>query len=140
MTEREFVEKWANKISAELTEFPRGYGEISESTKIAFDEKTLKLGSEFFGDIEIVNSRGEQVFLAKNYTEAKFILYAFRFSNEITLPTDDKEIENCVKNYESSLDDFVREIKNDFEIHFEDKTALLEITNKIFKKLNLQRH
>ncbi len=140
MTEKEFIEKWSGKIAKELGKFPEDYGEITDSEKIEFNEKSLKLGSEFFGGIEILNAYGEPVRMATDYDEAKFILYAFRFSKKIDLPQNALEIKQCVKNYERKLDDFVRAIKEDFGFHFEDKTTLLDVTNKIFRKLNLQRH
>ncbi len=140
MIEKEFIEKWSEKIAVALGEFPRDYCAASNVRKIEIEEKAIKLGSEFFGGIEILNSYGEPVLMTEDYDEAKFILYAFRFGKEIELPEDRAELKECVKNYEKKLDDFIREIKNDFEFHFEDKTVLLDVTNKIFRKLNLQRH
>ncbi len=140
MTEKEFIDKWSEKISGELSIFPSDYGDPGKTRVVKFDEKTLKLGSEFFGGMEIINSNGEPVYLAKDYDEAKFILYAFRFSKEIEIPEDENLMREIIKNYERKLDEFVHAVNKDFGLYFSDKSTLLEITNKIFRRLNLQRH
>ena len=140
MNERDFVEKWTAEISSNLGKFPDNYVNIANFKEISIKAKSLKIGLEFFGEIEILDSEGNVVYLAKSYTEAKFILYAFRFSNRIFLPEDENLISEAVKKYEKKLDRYIVEIKKDFGKYFSDNALLLELTNKIFRKLNLQRH
>ncbi len=140
MNERDFVEKWAAEISSDLGKFPQDYVNITNFKEVPIKAKALKIGSEFFGEIEILDSEGNVVYLTKSYAEAKFLLYAFRFSNRIFLPKDDNLISEAVKKYEKKLDGYIVEIKMDFGKYFSDSALLLELTNKIFRKLNLQRH
>jgi len=140
MTEKEFLDYYMRKITAELGVFPQDYCETTDLTEVEIKGRSLKLGSEFFGKIVLLNAEGEQVYLAENYEEAKFILYAFRFSPKIKLPRDAQAIRDCVKDYEKKLDAFVREIKEEIASRFGDKIEFTEVTNKIFRKLNLQRH
>jgi hypothetical protein len=103
--------------------------------------KTLVLGNELFGTVEILTIEGTPVLLAESIHKAKYIVYAnlIRRSN-IIIPKSENEIKTSVENYEKHLDWILLDIEEELKTKLPDSRNLLSVTNEIFLKLNLVRY
>jgi len=139
---REFEKKWIRKIEKELLKkFPEEFIVISDTKIIELPQKALLIGSEFFGNYEVVDSEGNCVFSFDNIYKAKYVLYANRFKPKlIHIPNDEKKIVSAVKEYERLLDSILREIERDFKTEFPESKFFMRTSANIFLALNLQRY
>lgn len=139
---KEFEKKWIHKIEKELLKkFPDEFISISDTTTIQMPQKALSIGSEFFGNYEIIDSAGNTIFTFDNYFKVKYILYANRLKpKEILIPNDLAKITSAVKEYERLLDSFLREIERSYKIEFPESKFFEKISANIFSALNLQRY
>ncbi|MGE5847293.1 MAG: hypothetical protein ACM34O_11255, partial [Ignavibacteria bacterium] len=79
MTEKEFIASLTNKILSEgLKSFPEDFREIKDFQEINLPSKSLLIGTELFGKVEIITPDGSFVLQAENYNQAKYIIYAGR--------------------------------------------------------------
>lgn len=142
MLQKEFIQKWVNKIKAEmLKKFPDEFLREIDCVSINLPATTLTLGAEFFGFYEINDISGAIVFQVKNHTEAKYILYSNRYRpTDLKFPVDENKIGLVVSEYDNHLDSILRTIKMDFEIEFPKNPNFDRISNTVFNNLHLQRY
>lgn len=138
----DFVNNWQLKIKNELLKsFPSDFFNSDVRKNIKLHGKSLIKGSELFGNYEITDINGNSVFSSENIDEIKYILYANRTNPaSIEIVEDRVLLSKMIKNYEAHLDDIIKNISEDFKLKFPKSDQLVEVTNRIFNLLNLQRH
>lgn len=101
----------------------------------------LIIGSEFFGNYEIVDSKGNIHFNVDNYYKAKYILYSNRLKPEkVMQPLDDEKLVSAVKEYERLLDSILKQMERDFKQIFPESKNFPAVSNFVFNALNLKRY
>ena len=141
MTNKEFVEYWKNKLISEgIKTFPEDFLDNVETLQKKIPAKTLILGSELFGTFEVITIDGEIITQAKDYTEAKYYVYASQQrKSEMKLPVDKNLIPFIVKKYEQYIDNIITEVTKDFKKTFSDAKETNPVT-EILKALKLVRY
>jgi len=140
MNERDFVSKWIEKIESNFQKFPNDFVSDIETENYDLPGKPITLGSELFGQYEIVDLDGNPVLQTDDYNFIKYILYANRLKpRSIPKPISITEIARVVKEYESQLDSIVKEIKSELK-NLLPTSDFLRVSNQIFNALNLQRY
>ena len=141
MTKKEFVEYWKNKLISEgIKTFPDDFLDNVETLQKKIPAKTLILGSELFGTFEVITIDGEIITQAKDYTEAKYYVYASQQrKSEMKLPVDKNLIPFIVKKYEQYIDNIITEVTKDFKKTFSDAKETNPVT-EILKALKLVRY
>ena len=140
MNEKDFVNKWIMEIGTSLKNFPEDLVQNIETESHKMPGKPISLGSELFGQFEVVDLDGNLVLQTDDYNFIKYILYANRFKpTEILKPKDKTDITRVVKEYEAQLDSIVKEIKNEL-VKLLPTSDFLRVSNQIFNSLNLQRY
>lgn len=142
MTEKEFISRYINK-HAEINSknFPDDFTNLTETEELAIPDKTLVLGSELFGSVEILTTEGEPVLQAETIHKAKYILYAnSKRRGKIIIPQKDDDIKAAVENYEKHLDWILLNIEEELKKDLPESRNLHSVTNEIFLKLNLVRY
>ena len=141
MTNKEFVEYWKNKLISEgIKTFPDDFLDNVETLQKIIPAKTLILGSELFGTFEVITIDGEIITQAKDYTEAKYYVYASQQrKSEMKLPVDKNLIPFIVKKYEQYIDNIITEVTKDFKKTFSDAKETNPVT-EILKALKLVRY
>ncbi len=142
MKEKEFIEKWVNVIEFELGNgFPEEFLHEIETEEIELPKVNLRLGSELFGTFELIDKDGNSVIQLDSYEKAKYLLYSNRLlPSKVKIPKKKELIAEAIKNYERTIDKIIIKIKNDFNRESFALEQFNEVTNKIFKKLNLARY
>ena len=139
MTEKEFISQYINKhykTSSKI--FPDDFTNLTDTEKLELPQKTLVLGNEFFGVVEILTTEGTPVLQAENIHKAKYIVYAnLNRSGNIIIPKSEYEIKTAVENYEKYLDWILLDIEEELKKKLPDSRNLHSVTNEIFLKLNL---
>jgi len=140
MNEKDFVTKWIMKIETSLKKFPGDLVQNIETENYKMPGKPITLGSELFGQFEVVDLDGNLILQTDDYNFIKYILYANRLKpTEILTPKDEAEITRVVKEYEAQLDSIVKEIKSEL-VKLLPTSDFLRVSNQIFNSLNLQRY
>lgn len=141
MTKKEFVEYWKTKLISEgIKTFPDDFLDNVETLQKIIPAKTLIPGSELFGTFEVITIDGEIITQAKDYTEAKYYVYASQQrKSEMKLPVDRNRIPLIVKKYEQYIDKIITEVTKDFKKSFPDTKETNPVT-EILKALNLVRY
>ncbi len=140
MNEKDFINKWIEKIETTLQKFPDDYVNNIETENHKMPGKPITLGSELFGQFEIVDLDGNLVLQTGNYSLIKYILYANRLKpSSIVRPIDENIIAQVVKEYEAQLDSIVKEIKTEIS-KLLPTSDFLRVSNQIFNSLNLKRY
>jgi len=142
MNDKEFINSWVSKLASDgIKIFPGDFISLNNNyTEIRLPGKTLLIGEEFFGRYEIITPDGNPVFYANNYANAKFILYANRYTPELILvPSDETQIKKAIQAYELHLDSIIKEIETDYKKYFPEEKNSKSIVNEIFRQLNLVR-
>ncbi len=140
MNEKDFVSKWIKKIELSLKKFPDDFVNNIETETHKMPGKPITLGSELFGQFEIVDLDGTPVIQTDNYSLIKYVLYANRLKpSSIQKPKDEIVITQVVKEYEVQLDTFVREMKTELS-KLLPTSDFLRVSNQIFNSLNLMRY
>lgn len=120
--------------------FPDDFINLRVGKKIVIPGKELMLGKEFFGSYEVSTTEGELVLNTENQSEAKFLVYSGKNKKgTITLPSKTEDTKKAVGKYESYLDELLSDIQSEFRERFPDSKNQFEISNEIFRKLNLVR-
>ena len=142
MTEKEFISHYINKHSETKGKiFPDDFTNLTDTEKLEMPHKTLVLGAEFFGAVEILTTEGTPVLQADNIYKAKYIVYAnLNRSDNIIIPKNKNEIKTAVENYEKHLDWILLDIDEELKKKLPDSRNLHSVTNEIFLKLNLVRY
>ncbi|MCF6270466.1 MAG: hypothetical protein L3J41_12195 [Melioribacteraceae bacterium] len=140
MSEKDFINKWIEKIESNFRIFPNDFTNSIETENYEMPGKPIALGSELFGQFEIVDLDGNQVLQTDNYNFIKYILYSNRLKPlSIPKPKDETEIKGVVKEYEAQLDSIMKEIRSELT-KLIPTSDFLRISNQIFSALNLQRY
>lgn len=141
MTKKEFVEYWKTKLISEgIKTFLDDFLDNVETLQKIIPAKTLILCSELFGTFEVITIDGEIITKAKDYTEAKYYVYASQQrKSEMKLPVDRNRIPLIVKKYEQYIDKIITEVTKDFKKSFPDTKETNPVT-EILKALNLVRY
>jgi len=140
MNEKDFISKWIEKIESNFQKFPNDFVNNIETENYALPEKPITLGSELFGQYEIVDLDGNPVLQTDDYNFIKYVLYANRLKpSNIPKPISVAEIARVVKEYEAQLDSIVKDIKVELK-KLLPTSDFLRISNQIFNALNLQRY
>lgn len=142
VTEKEFITRYIKKHSETSSKiFPDDFTNLSDTEKLELPHKTLLLGAEFFGAVEILTTEGTPVLLAESIHKAKYILYAnLNRSGNIIIPKNENEIKTAVENYEKHLDWILIDIEEELKKNSPESRNLHSVTNEIFLKLNLVRY
>lgn len=142
MTTREFEKAWVIRIEKELLKkFPDEFIGLSDTTTQEMPKKILTVGSEFFGNYEIVDSDGAVHFKTDNYHKVKYLLYSNRTKPAaILIPNSEQKIKSAVREYERLLDSILHEIERDYRRVFPNEKNFPRVSNRIFSSLNLQRY
>jgi hypothetical protein len=143
LTEKEFTSKWTQKLSSEsLKKFPEEFSSINEFKEENFPAKTLVIGKEFFGAFEILTVDGKSVYQAKDYNEAKYIIYSNRANknNPVKIPLNSCDIKSSVIKFESYMDSIIKEIEIDFRKTFPDSKNSTLVVNNVLRIINLTRY
>jgi hypothetical protein len=142
VTEKEFISRYISKHT-EITRkyFPDDYTNLTDCEELSVPDKTLVMGSELFGSVEILTTEGEPVLQVENIHKAKYILYAnSNRTGKIIIPKKDDDINAAVENYEKHLDWILLNIEEELKKDLPESRNLHSITNEIFLKLNLVRY
>lgn len=140
MTEKEFVKKWNDKIKETLPNFPKDYLTDTEVREFKMPAKPLTLGTELFGQFEIVDSEGNAILQTDNYSLIKYVLYSNRIRpSKILIPQKDSDISKIVSTYGTQLDSIMKEIKLELSKVLP-TSDFLKVSNQIFNSLNLSRY
>ncbi|GJQ62045.1 MAG: hypothetical protein SCALA702_10980 [Melioribacteraceae bacterium] len=141
MNDKEFIQYYVDKLKTELKNFPNDFLPECEVRTISLPGKNILLGSELFGSFEIIDTAGNLVLTADDYSEAKYLLYTNRLHPlEVNLPEDESIREKCVKNYEKYLDRIVNDIMDTYDTKVENGKDKMKIANNVFNQLNLRRY
>ena len=142
MTEKEFVSHYIKKHSEKNHKtFPNDFSNLTDIEKLELPQKSLVLGNEFFGSIEILTTEGTPVLQAESIHKAKFIVYAnLNRSGNIIIPKSENEIKTSLENYEQYLDHVLLDIENELKKEIPESRNLHSVSNEIFMKLNLVRY
>ena len=142
MTKKEFITRYIKKHSERSSKiFPDDFTNLSDTEKLELPHKTLVLGAEFFGAMEILTTEGTPVLQAENIHKAKYIVYAnLNRSGNIIIPKKEKDIKTAVEDYEKYLDWILLDINEELKKNLPDSRNLHSVTNEIFLKLNLVRY
>jgi hypothetical protein len=139
VTEKEFISRYIKKHSETSSKiFPDDFTNLTDTEKLEMPNKTLVLGSEFFGAVEILTTESTPVLQAESIHKAKYIVYAnLNRSGNIIIPKNKNEIKTAVENYEKHLDWILLDIEEDLKKELPESRNLHSVTNEIFLKLNL---
>ncbi len=142
MTEKDFISFWKEKLSKDnFKKFPDDFVENFQTEILNLPGTTLTLGGEIFGSYEILDTRGNSIFLADDLSKAKFILYGNKNKPvQIKIPIMQNEISDAVKNYEKYLDSILKEIEADYKKKFPAEKNYAAVSSEIFNLLNLKRY
>ena len=141
MSEQEFLSFETNKFLKEgIKKFPEEFSSSAQTEPIEINKQLLYIGKELFGTFEIITSDGTPVFQVDDIFKAKFIVYASRLpKTQIKIPLKKNEIKTTVENYDKYLDSILKRIQSDVKESLPQSKNILEISNNIFRKLNLTR-
>ena len=143
MTEKEFIQKWAQKIYDENTVvFPFEKADESAYTEeIHLPQKNLMIGGSFFDNYEIITPLGETVYQAEDYDQAKFIVYASRTRPEsISIPLNKEKLKDIITSYEQQIDNLFKAILKDFKRELPQGIDGTDTANSIFRLANIVRY
>jgi hypothetical protein len=142
VTEKEFINRYINIHTESKSKiFPDDFTDLSDTEKLELPNKTLVLGTEFFGAVEILTTKGTPVLQAESIYKAKYIVYAnLNQSGNIIIPKSEVEIKTAVENYEKHLDWILLDIEEELKKKLPESQNLHSVTNEIFLKLNLVRY
>jgi len=141
LTEKEFIASWTNKIFSEgIKNFPEDFKDIKEFEEINLPGKSLLIGTELFGKIEIITADGTVFLQADDYYYAKYLVYSGRQQKcKIKVPKNKIEIKSLLSEYEKYLDSIVVRLNAEYKKVFPGKDSSFTV-NEIFRALNLVRY
>lgn len=140
MTEKEFIQKWVDKIKAELKRFPEDFVNVSEVEDVLLPGKILFLNPPLFGSYQLTDEAGDTFYSTDDMFRAKYVYYANRVKpNSVKVPVDQLKTYEAVRDYERYLDGFLKEMEKDFKQTFQKTKGFKIISSQIFSTLNLTR-
>ena len=141
MTEKQLIEKWAEKFKNDLlAKFTDDYIAESKTEVFNLPGKSFSITSELFGQYELLDIDGKKVIQTEDYYLAKYLLYANRTKpNSVAIPVANDEVKIIVKNYEKLLDSLVKDIIENIKVVLPVSDPL-RLSNQIFNMLNIIRY
>jgi hypothetical protein len=140
MTEKEFSEKWIEKIKGELKNFPGDFVHADEFDTVSLPGKVLFLNPPLFGSYQLTDESGETFYSTDDMFRAKYVYYSNRIKPaEVLVPKNELQVYEAVRDYERYLDGLLKEIEKDFKQEFQKQKGLKIISAQIFSALNLIR-
>lgn len=140
MTEKEFSQKWIEKIKAELKNFPDDFVHSDKLEEISLPGKILFLNPPLFGSYQLSDEAGDTFYSTDDMFRAKYVYYANRIKpDRIKIPVDQLQTYEAVRDYERYLDGFLKEMEKDFKQSFQKTKGFKIISSQIFSSLNLTR-
>jgi len=141
MTEKEFINKWIEKIENELLKkFPDDFIYGFKTELLDLPGKPLTIGSELFGQYEVIDIEGNPFIQTDDYNFVKYILYSNREKPiSIKKPQSNTDLTTAIKRYENLLDSIIKEMKKDHQNKFKPE-RFLKVSNSVFTTLNLRRY
>jgi hypothetical protein len=140
MTEKDFSQKWIDKIKTELKNFPDDFVHADQMEEIQLPGKVLFLNPPLFGSYQLTDEVGDTFFSTDDMFRAKFVYYANRVKpNTVNVPVDQLRTYETVRDYERYLDGYLKEMEKDFKQTFQKIKGFKIISAQIFSSLNLTR-
>ncbi len=140
MNDKEFINEQVERLRRELKNFPDDFMKKCTIRKETFPGKRLLLGEEFFGAYEIITADGAQVYSAKSFLEAKFIVYSGRTNPKILeIPVEENDLREIVLKYEQYIDGVIRTIDDAYKTKFPGSKSSMQAVAEIFKLLGVVR-
>ncbi|HVO73147.1 MAG TPA: hypothetical protein VMT35_03925 [Ignavibacteriaceae bacterium] len=141
MTEKEFISSRVGRILAEgLKNFPEDFNNLTDFCEINLPQKSLLIGTELFGKIEIISTDGSFIMHAEDYNQAKYIVYSSRQKiGKVKLPKNPDEIKSLLSRYEKYLDSILVLINTEYRKIFKEGNSDFAV-NEIFRAINLVRY
>lgn len=142
MIEKEFISKWTASLSEKgIKTFPEDFWENNAAEEITLPGKILVIGGELFGNYEVLTADGTAVLQVESQYKAKYIVYSSRKKNtSVKIPVNSEDIKFAVAKYENYLDSIIKEIEVDYKKSFPGEKRSNDLTNEIFRILNLNRY
>ena len=141
MSEKQFIEKWIEKIKDDLlTQFPDDYIKEIEAENFKLPGRTFSITSELFGQYELMDIDKNKVIQTEDYYSVKFLLYANRTKpNSVSMPIERDEVKATVKKYEKLLDSIIKDVMENIKVVLPNSDPL-KLSNQIFNLSNLKRY
>lgn len=141
MDEKNFISSWIRALNSESIKiFPNDFIVVSECKSYSLPRKGLLIGKVFFGEFELIDAEGKEVFRVDSYEKAKFIIYANRNKPDfVAVPFNNSAIKEMNSEYDMYLDSIIKRIDQDYRRKFPSSKNFAELLNQIFKHLNLTR-
>lgn len=140
MTEKEFIQKWVDKIKTELKRFPEDFVNATEFEEVSLPGKILFLNPPLFGSYQLTDESGDTFYSTDDMFRAKYVYYANRIKPvSVKIPVDQLKTYETVRDYERYLDGFLKEMEKDFKQTFQKTKGFKIISSQIFSTLNLTR-
>ncbi len=141
MNSREFISLKIKQITDEgIKKFPEDFLFPCDLSSFTLPSETLVIGNEFFGSYEVITTRGASFCHTDTIIKAKYLVYAGRNKDrEIKIPTDDKNVELVVRDYEKYLDQKLKQLEKDYRKLFPENKDAASAVNEVFRILNLNR-
>ncbi|MEW6509143.1 MAG: hypothetical protein AB1432_15530 [Bacteroidota bacterium] len=140
MTEKEFIQKWVDKIKEELKRFPEDFVNSADFEEVSLPGKVLFLNPPLFGSYQLTDEAGDTFYSTDDMFRAKYVYYANRIKPvSVKIPVDPLKSYETVRDYERYLDGFLKEMEKDFKHTFQKTKGFKIISSQIFSSLNLTR-
>jgi len=140
MTEKEFGQKWIEKIRTELKSFPEGFVGDYEFEDITLPGKVLFLNPPFFGSYQITDENGNAIVSTDDHFKAKYVLYSNRSRpTQLKIPREELHVYEAVRDYEKYLDALLKEMEKEFKQFFPNSKGFKRTSIQVFNSLNLMR-
>jgi hypothetical protein len=137
-TEKEFITEWYEKLLKSIKFFPRDFLAGDDFEEITLPDTRLTLGPDFFGEQQIMNSKGEVVLTLSSLLTAKYYLYAAVAGNSaIPIPKAQKNIDETVRSYEKYFMELVKKISKDYNRVFPSSDRDHQVAIDILQRLKL---
>jgi len=142
MNEKEFAAGWIARLSdGELKAFPGDFIKTENVREFELPAKSVVIGNEFFGSYEIITTDGQSIIHADSYLLAKYYVYSNRNKDrKISIPNEEKEINNTVLAYEEYLDGIIKKIEKSYSAEFPESKFADAVINDVFRALNINRY
>jgi len=140
MTEKDFIQKWVDKIKSELKKFPDDFVHSDNFETVSLPVKILFLNPPLFGSYQLTDEAGDTHYSTDDMFRAKYVYYANRMRPaSVHIPVDQLHTYETVRDYERYLDGFLKEMEKDFKQIFQKTKGFKIISAQVFSTLNLTR-
>lgn len=137
-TEKEFVAEWYEKLLQTVKIFPKDFIAGDDNGQVTLPDTRLTLGPDFFGEQQLMNSKGEVVLTVSSMMTAKYYIYsAVAGHTTISLPKAQKNIDETVRAYEKYFMGLVKKITADYNRVFPSTDRGQQVALDILQRLKL---